>query len=390
MSQKTICVLGGGIGGVVAANTLKKALGTTGRVILIDKNPDHVFAPSFLWVLAGSREPEQIMRPLARLERKGIEFINEPVSRIDPENKSITAGGQTIGYDYLVISLGAESNVPAIPGLEEAAINLYSLAGIERLKKTLAEFERGEVVLLIPSNPYKCPAAPYETAFLLDVLLRGPQAKSDIDISIYTVEPLPMPGAGPKIGQTIKELLESRNIRFNPNIAVESIDPATKEIAFKDSDNKRADLLITIPPHKAPDVVKEAGLTNESGWIPVDKHTLATQYKNVYAIGDVTTIKLDGRYKPEKPLMLPKAGVFAHEEALIVAARIIDDIKGTATKSNFTGIGACMLELGDGTAGYAKGNFFAVPYPLVNMKKPSRKWHYYKILYEKYWFWRWF
>ena len=390
MSQKTICVLGGGIGGVVAAGTLKKALGAAGRVILIDKNPDHVFAPSFLWVLAGSREPEQIKRPLVRLERKGIEFINEPVSSIDPEDNSITVGDQTIGYDYLVISLGADSNMPAVPGLEEAAINLYTLPGIERLKKTLAEFEHGEVVLLIPSNPYKCPAAPYEAAFLLDAHLRGPKARGNIDISIYTVEPLPMPGAGPKIGQTIKGLLESRAIGFNPNIAVESIEPTTKEITFEAGEKKRADLLITVPPHQAPDVVKEAGLTNESGWIPVNKRTLATQYENVYAIGDVTTIKLDGRYRPEKPLMLPKAGVFAHEEALVVAARIAGNIKGTAHKSEFTGIGSCMLELGNGTAGFAKGDFYAVPHPLVNMRKPSRKWHYYKILFEKYWFWRWF
>ncbi len=389
MSQKVICVLGGGIGGVVAANTLKKTLGGTGRVILIDKNPDHVYAPSFLWVLAGSREPEQIKRPLARLERKGIEFINESVSSIDPEKKSLTAGAQTIDYDYLVLSLGAESNMSAIPGLDEAAINLYTLAGIEGLKKTLAEFKQGEVILLIPSNPYKCPAAPYEAAFLLDTLLRGGKARGKISINIFTVEPLPMPGAGPKIGQTIKELLESRDIGFNPNIEVESIEPASKEITFKDGQKARADLLVTIPPHQAPDVVKEAGLTNEAGWVPVDKNSLETRVKNVYAIGDVTTIKLDGRYKPEKPLMLPKAGVFAHEEALVVAARIAADIKGESPKSEFTGHGSCMLELGDGTAGYANGDFYAVPHPLVEMKKPSRKWHYYKIIFEKYWFWRW-
>ncbi len=390
MSQKTICVLGGGIGGVVAANTLKKSLGSAGRVILIDKNPDHLFAPSLLWVLGGSRQAEQIKRPLARLERKGIEFINAGVSGIDPEHKSLVAGGQTIEYDYLIVALGAESNMPAIPGLDEAAINLYTLAGIEDLKKTLAEFKQGEVVLLIPSNPYKCPAAPYEAAFLLDAQLRKGNADGNISINIFTVEPLPMPGAGPKIGQSIKGLLDSRNIGFNPNMEIESIDPGAKEVTFKSSEKVRADLLITIPPHQVPNVVKEAGLTNEAGWIPVDKRSLETQYENVYAIGDVTTIKLDGKYKPEKPLMLPKAGVFAHEEALVVAARIAEDIKGGASKSEFNGHGACMLELGDGTAGYAKGDFYAVPHPMVDMKKPSRRRHYYKVFFEKYWFWRWF
>lgn len=390
MSQKTVCVLGGGIGGVVAAVSLKKALGKAASIILIDKNPEHIFAPSFLWVLAGQRSSKQIMRPLERLRRKGIDFVNQEILKIDPIENSVILKDRLVKYDYLVLALGAESNMPLIDGLEEAAINFYSLEGINRLRKAIDEFDSGEAVILVPSNPYKCPAAPYEAAFLLDTEIRQKKQKNDVNISIYTIEPLPMPGAGPQIGKAIKGFLESRDIKFFPNMSIDTIDPASKIVNFKGGEKKRADLLVTVPPHKAPAVVIEAGLADNSGWIPVDNKTLETKYKNIFAVGDVTKITLEGRYKQDKPLSLPKAGVFAHEEALVVAENIASDIRNEPKKKEFNGNGSCFLELGDGSAGYAVGNFYAVPHPVVKMRKPSRRWHLYKVFFEKYWFWRWF
>ena len=244
-------------------------------------------------------------------------------------------------------------------------------------------------MILIPSMPYKCPAAPYETAFLLDAEFRRRQIRDEVDISIYTFETLPMPAAGPDVGRAIKELLAKRDIDFAPEVAIESVNPETKEVTWNNGATAKADLLITIPPHKAPDVVKTAGLTNEAGWIPVDPKTLKTKHENIFALGDVAAVKLEGKYKPEKPLMLPKAGVFAHAEAEVVAANIVAEIKSSAQRKEFDGKGSCFLELGDGTAGFAVGGFFDLPHPQVQMKNPSRLWHLRKALYEKYWFWRW-
>ena len=390
MTGKTVCVLGGGSGGVVVANLLRKYLDPPHEIILVDKNPEHVYAPSFLWVLAGKRRPAEIKKSLHSLERKGIRFINSEVKKILPDKNLVRVNDEEITYDYLIVALGAESNMNAISGLNEAAINLYSLEGILQLKEQLEDFNRGELVILIPSMPYKCPAAPYEAAFILDSQFRKKQFRDEVNISIYTFETLPMPTAGPQIGQMLKELLGKRAINFNPGIAVESINPENKEVIFKDGSKKRADLLITIPPHKSPDVVKEALLTNEAGWMPVDKKTLKTEYNNIFAIGDIATIKLEGKYKPDKPLMLPKAGVFAHKEAHVVAKNIASEIKGTFEQKEFDGKGSCFLELGNGVAGFAAGSFFELPHPKVNMKKPSRFWLYLKILFEKYWLRRWF
>jgi sulfide:quinone oxidoreductase len=117
----------------------------------------------------------------------------------------------------------------------------------------------------------------------------------------------------------------------------------------------------------------------------VDRATLRTQHETVYALGDVTVIPIPGRWKPDVPLMLPKAGVFAHAQAEVVARRITDEITGTAARDEFPGFGYCMLEAGESVAGFAFGNFFAEPSPQVELRKLGRTWHVGKLLFEQWW-----
>jgi sulfide:quinone oxidoreductase len=131
-------------------------------------------------------------------------------------------------------------------------------------------------------------------------------------------------------------------------------------------------------------VVRESGLANESGWIPVDRHSLETSFPRVYAIGDVTSIPL----KLGKPL--PKAGVFAHAEAEVVAANIARAVTGKGRPASFTGHGSCFIEVGDGKAGFGRGNFYAEPLPEVRLHKVGRRWHAAKVLFERNWLRKWF
>ncbi len=146
---------------------------------------------------------------------------------------------------------------------------------------------------------------------------------------------------------------------------------------------------MAIPPHRPPAVVRESGLANESGWIPVDRQTLATPHEHVFAIGDVTTVPIPGRWKPDVSLMLPKAGVFAHAQALVVARRIASEIRGTAATDTFCGDGFCVLEAGEDLAGVAFGDFFHEPSPDVHVKSVGRAWHLGKVLFERWWLSRW-
>lgn len=194
-----------------------------------------------------------------------------------------------------------------------------------------------------------------------------------------------MPVAGPALGQGVTQMLLSKTIEFHPLHKVRSVDPRNLEISFDGNGCFRCDLLIAIPPHRAPAVMRETGLANEAGWVPVDRATLVTRRKNVYAIGDVNAISIPGRWKPDVPLPLPKAGVFAHAQAEVVARRISAEITGTATSEIFCGDGYCMLEAGASLAGFAFGNFFAEPSPQVQIRQIGRPWHWGKVLFEKWW-----
>ena len=381
--MKQILILGGGIGGLVAANKLLKKLGKEHKIILIDKNDKHIYAPSFLWLMLGRRNVEKIQKPLEFLKRRGIEFVNEKVVKIEPEKNIVKTNKNKFNYDYLIISLGAELVPENINGLSQAGYNLYQIEEVERLRKDLKDFKGGKIAVVISSFPFKCPAAPYEATFLLDEYFFKKGIRKDIDLQIFTPETLPMPVAGQKIGKAVKQMLEEKGIIFNSEKKVNSIDGKNKTIIFEDNQKVQYDTLIYVPPHKAPDVVKNSKLTDETGWVPVDAKTLETKQKNIYAIGDITSIKLpDGK-------MLPKAGVFAHYQAEVVANNIASEIIGKNYFKEFNGNGLCFLETGFDKSGFAGGNFYAEKRE-IKMKRPSHIWHWGKILFEKYWFWRYF
>lgn len=382
--SKTILILGGGVGGLVTAVTLRKKLPASHRIILVDKERDHLFQPSLLWLMTGARRPDQIVRPLERLAKKGIEVVRGVVESIDPERRQAVVQGTTYSGDFLVLALGAELAPEAIPGLSEAGHSLYTLEGAQRLQEALRGLKTGRLVVMTAAPAYKCPAAPYEAAMLLESDLRKRGIRGQVKIDLYAAEPGPMGVAGPEVSAAVRGMVEAKGIGYHPEHQVVSVDPQARRLHFANGAEAEYDLLAFVPPHRAPAVVREAGLVNDAGWIPVDRSTLQTRFEGVFAIGDITTIPL----KLGKPL--PKAGVFAHGQAEAVATNIAHILTGKGQSTSFTGHGECFVELGDGQAALGSGNFYAEPTPQVEMKAPGRFWHWGKVWFEKVWLWRWF
>lgn len=375
----TALILGGGVGGIVVANELRKRARSGDRIILVERNPIHVFAPSLLWVATGTREADRIQRPLQKLLRSGIEVIQGSVTSLDPNSRVATVNGNRLAADEIVIALGAEFAPEAIPGLAEGGLNFYTLPGAQALHTALRSLNAGKIVVLTAQAGYKCPAAPYEQAMLIRDMLRRRGVQSKTSVEVYAAEPAPMGVAGPAVGEAVKGMLREHDIPYFPNKQVAAVDPHTRIINFTDGTSTTYDVLAFVPPHRAPRVVKDAGLTGEPGWIPVDRATLQARFDGVYAIGDVTSIPLS----IGKPL--PKAGVFAHAQGKIVAENIARRWASSTANAHFDGHGACFVEIGGSRAALGAGNFYAEPAPTISLRRPSILWHLAKVLFEKRW-----
>ena len=188
-----------------------------------------------------------------------------------------------------------------------------------------------------------------------------------------------MPVAGPDVGNAVVAMLNEKKINFHNNTRISSIDGRAKEIIFENSAREKYDLLIAIPPHTSPNVVRESDLADTaSGWIPVDPQNMQTKHDRVYAIGDVAAVKLPSG------IMLPKAATFAFGQAEIVAFNIASTVLGTETRS-WDGFGECFIETGSGSAGYGSGSFYSTPKPMIHIQTPSRELKERKDAWGTYW-----
>ena len=202
----------------------------------------------------------------------------------------------------------------------------------------------------------------------MDSAFRSKGNRQQVEVAVYTPELKPMAGAGPAVGDAVIGMLAEHDIKYYPQQKVQMIEK--DKIVFEGGEVS-FDLLVGIPTNTAPKVVQEAGLTDKTGWIPVEIDTLKTRYPGVFAIGDVTSIK-----QPNPTgLSLPKAGVFADEQGRVVAAKIAAELRGEDKSKRFDGKGFCYIEVGDGLAAYGSGNFYGYPGPIVYLEPPSRNFH---------------
>ncbi len=365
MSDSTTLVLGGGIGGLTAASQLRRLAPADHRIVVIERSQSFAACMSKLWVMTGERKDRgEGERELAKLDGLGIEVVQAEITAIDPAARIVQTTAGAFEGDYICIALGAERDAQAVPGFAEAALNLYEWDGAERIQHALEDFSGGRIAVLIARTPYSCPAAPYEAAFLIDALLRERDVRQQTELALYTPEDLPMLVAGEHVGAALIEMLEERDIELHWEQIAMKIDAAAKRILFELEDAS-FDLLVGVPPHTAPAVLREGNLVDASGWVPVDPQTLETRYEGVFAVGDATAIRL------VNGMFLPKAGVFADAQARVVAANIAAALSGKDGATAFSGRGECFIEVGDGLAARASGNFYGLPGPNVLLEPPA-------------------
>lgn len=360
---KNILILGGGFGGLAAANKLRKGLSSEHTVTLVDKQPLFFMGLTKLWVINGRRQVGQNPGNRTLLTKRGINFVEGEVSAIDLANREVRIGTERFTYDYLIIALGADYSLGSPKGFARYAKNMYTESGCAEIRDLLPSLRGGTLTVLVCGLPFKCPPAPYEASMIIDDVLRKNGVRDKVRMQIVTPEAHPLGILGSEAGKRVTTLLASREIAYYPSQKVKEIRQTS--ILTEEGKEIPHDAIFAIPIHVAPSVLKNSRLLDESGWIPVDSATLATEIPNVYAVGDCADPKTP------KGAMLPRAGVLAEEQGKVVAQNITNEIQGAEKSAAFDGQGVCFMEAGDGIAAPLRANFYAQPNPEWELEPPS-------------------
>jgi sulfide:quinone oxidoreductase len=342
------------------AKRLSETLEDAVRVTLLDRHDAFVFGYSKLEVMLGRQSAEEVRLPYRNIAMPGVEFRQETVTVIDPVARRVTTDTGAHDADFLVIAMGADYDMDATPGLAEGGHEYYTVAGAERLRDALPSFEGGRVIVSVLGQPFKCPPAPFEGAFLLDEYFKARGIRDTVQLTSAFPMQRPVPVTG-EVSQMFREALTARDIEELSQTRVTSIDPATRTAQVDGGEGLPYDLFIGIPIHRAPDPLAAAGLA-VNGWVPVDQSNLRTEFDGVYAIGDVCT----------GPRTVPKAGIFAESAAGVVALDIAAAITGGEPPAPYGGAGICYAEFGEGLVSKVEVDFLSGPAAVAQRNDPSK------------------
>ena len=357
--MKHVVILGAGFGGLELASRLSDSVADEVRVTLIDQNDAFTFGFAKLGILFEGKDAAEVRIPYSELAKPGVEFRQERITAIDPTARRVTTDRDSYDADILVVALGADYDLDATPGFADGGLEYYSIVGAERMRDALPAFTGGTILIGVLGQPFKCPPAPFEGAFLLhdQLVSRGIRDQTEIRVIAPMAAPVPIT---PEVSQQFLGELAARGIEYVGKQRVVELDPTAKEAVLESGERLPYDLFVGIPIHRVPDVVAESGLT-ENGWVAVDRDTLMTPFPDVFAVGDLVGIPM------------AKAGVFAENAAAVVADNIIARHRGETPGRRYAGEGNCYLEFGGGRVAKVEANFLGGPAPTARLVGPSEE-----------------
>lgn len=318
-----VLVIGGGFGGATVAKYMRK-LDAGIRVTLIEPKKHYVTCPASNWVLGGVKPLNSMLFNYQSLADKyGVNIVHDYVIAVDPVKHSVSlSDGNKIKYDRLVLSPGIDFRWETIEGYNQEATQLVPhawKAGEQTLllhRQLLAMPDGGTVIICAPTNPFRCPPGPYERASMIAYYLKQYKPKSKILIldpkSNFSKQSLFMAGWEKHYAYgTDKSMIEWISIPDNP---VVQVDVKNKAVETDFGDRYQADVLNIIPPQKAGNIAEQAGLTDASGWCPVNHSSCeSTIHADIHVIGDASI------HHP-----LPKSAFAASSEAKVCAFAVIN------------------------------------------------------------------
>jgi len=337
-----ILILGGGFGGLIAAERLSLALSAEHEVTLVSNERNFIFYPALVRLAFGKCAPSDVTIDLHhKLQIFKTRFVQAEVIGIDTDRRTVQLSGKDfegdIAYDYLIIGLGRRSATEKIPGFFEYAETMLDIESANRLGEKMRNFHRGNVVIgMCPEGNLPVPVC--ETAFGLSRLLKQQSDELITNISVVFPGTIDEAFGGAKIAQELSEVFESHKIEPVVNFRISKINE--KEILSDQGKSHFYDLLILIPPFRGIAFLKDLGVTNDRGYVKVNARMQVHGLENVYAVGDA--VAFSG----------PKLGHMAVRQGHIAAANVIEEVNGREPSNEYYHEISTVVDVGDGDSIY--------------------------------------
>lgn len=329
-----VLILGGSFAGLEAAATVRRLLGDTAHVTVIDRTRWFEYRPSLPWVVFGRRRPGDVTVPRDKLlSRLGVNFVHDQVEEIDPLQQEVRTRNGRHRYDFLVIALGATSPVAMPPALAGQGLAPVWLPEAMRLREELRRFRGGPVVVAFhPGSPLTCAA--YELVFQLDDFLRRRGLRGRSPVALVSYEKRPYDVGGAKASRIVADWLAQCNITLFPGTFAEKV--SGRFLKLSDGSSVHCRLLIVVPPYRGSRVLQAVpGLTDANGFVVTDRTMRSLAYPNIYAAGDC--VAFPG----------PKTGAMAEWQGRTAAQNIAADL-GVGKRAVFSSMLTCLVDLGPG------------------------------------------
>lgn len=319
-ASKKVVIVGGGTGGATAAKYIRMADSSI-DVTVVEPNKEYYTCYMSNEVLSGHRTMESIRVSYDGLKGHGVNVIHDTVTEIDPAGKKVmTAGGQTLAYDRCIVAPGI-SFKDNIEGYDDAAMQAMPhawKAGDQTvlLRKQLEAMPDGGVVAIAaPPNPFRCPPGPYERACQIAMYLQEKKPKSKLIIMDSKDKFSKMGLFTQAFDRYFKDTIEW--VGASKGGKVTRVDAAASTLYAGDTAHK-VDVANVVPAQQAAAIAQKAGLTNDSGWCPIDGRSFeSTLHKGVHVIGDASIAA-----------PLPKSGYAANSEGKVAAAAVVALLNG--------------------------------------------------------------
>lgn len=367
---KKIVVLGGGTGGTIVANNLRRHLPKEWEITVIDRDDKHIYQPGLLFVPFDLQKSNSLVRSRKRYMLPGVNFVIDEIIRITPDRKEVQTKNYTFSYDFLIIATGCRIVPEDNDGLMDAwgknAFSFYTIDAAEQLRKRLKNFDGGKLVLNIAEVPFKCPVAPIEFVFMADWYCKKKGIREKTEIELVT----PLSGAftKPKATAVFTESAKEKNIKITTNFELNAVNGAERYIESIKGDKVSYDTLVIIPTTLGDGVISSSGLDDGIGYVPTHQNTLkALKHDNVYVIGDATNVPTS------------KAGSVAHYEADVVVFNIMCEIHGAKPEEIYDGHSTCFIVYSKGRSSLIDFNYKIEP---LHGKFPMPKLGPFSLLHE--------